>query len=88
MEFLEDGSKYYICPLNMEIRERMGHKTKDLIPKKRIKYAVLNKQTQKVSIFTFQKDVADLFDVSRKTIYRNLPYENDKYIVYLVDSVP
>ena len=66
----------------------MGHKTVDYMLKKRIKYAVLNKETQKVSIFTFQKDVADLFNVSRKTIYRELPYQNDKYIVYIVDSVP
>jgi DNA-binding GntR family transcriptional regulator len=66
----------------------MGHKTVDYTLKKRIKYAVLNKETQEISIFAFQKDIADLFNVSRKTIYRNLPYENDKYIVYNVVSVP
>jgi len=62
----------------------MGHK----ILKSRLKYAILNKETQKISIYQLQKDVADLFNVSRKTIFRNKTYENDKYIVYLIENVP
>ena len=62
----------------------MGQK----ILKSRLKYAVLNKETQEVRIYHLQKDIAELFGVSRKTIYRTLPYENDKYIVYLISNVP
>ena len=66
----------------------MGHK----ILKSKLKYAVLNKESKTISIYHLQKDVADLFNVSRKTILRNINeykmYENDKYIVYLVTNVP
>lgn len=66
----------------------MGHK----ILKSKLKYAVLNKEKQTISIYHLQKDIADLFNVSRKTILRNITksktYENDKYIVYLVVNVP
>lgn len=68
----------------MEICFNMGQK----ILKSKLKYAVLNKETQKISIFHLQKDVANLFNVSRKTIYRGLPYENSKYVVYLIANVP
>ena len=72
----------------MEIRLIMGHK----ILKSKLKYAVLNKESKTISIYHLQKDVADLFNVSRKTILRNINeykmYENDKYIVYLVTNVP
>jgi hypothetical protein len=62
----------------------MGQK----ILKSRLKYAVLDKETKKISIYHLQKDVANLFKVSRKTIYRGLPYENDRYIVYNIANVP
>ena len=65
----------------------MGQK----ILKSRLKYAVLNKETQKVDIIHLQKDLAILFEVSRKTIYRKLEEkkcENSKYIVYLIRNVP
>ena len=62
----------------------MGHK----ILKSKLKYAVLNKETNKISIYHLQKDVANLFNVSRKTIFRNETYQNDKYIVYLIENVP
>lgn len=65
----------------------MGHKTKDLILKSKLKYAVLNKETKIVTIYHYQKDVANLFNVSRRTIYRRLPFENDKYIVYFIINV-
>lgn len=58
------------------------------ILKTRLKYAVLNKETQKIHILHLQKDVADLFGVDRKAIYRKMPYENSKYIVYFIASVP
>ena len=66
----------------------MGYK----ILKSKLKYAVLNKESKTISIYHLQKDVADLFNVSRKTILRNINeykmYENDKYIVYLITNVP
>ena len=62
----------------------MGHK----ILKTRLKYAVLNKETKKVDIIHLQKDLATLFNVSRKTIFRNETYQNDKYVVYLIENVP
>ena len=66
----------------------MGHK----VLKSKLKYAVLNKEKQTIDIYHLQKDVANLFNVSRKTIFRNInehkTYENDKYIVYLVANVP
>ena len=72
----------------MEIRLIMGHK----ILKSKLKYAVLNKESKTISVYHLQKDVADLFNVSRKTILRNINkhkmYENGKYIVYLVTNVP
>lgn len=66
----------------------MGHK----VLKSRLKYAVLNKESKGISIYHLQKDVANLLNISRKTILRNITdykmYENDKYIVYLIVSVP
>lgn len=66
----------------------MGHK----VLKSRLKYAVLDKENKVMSIFHLQKDIANLFNVSRKTILRNITdhkmYENDKYIVYLIVKVP
>jgi len=66
----------------------MGHK----VLKSRLKYAVLNKENKGITIYHLQKDVANLLNVSRKTILRNITdykmYENDKYIVYLITNVP
>lgn len=66
----------------------MGHK----ILKTKLRYAVLNKETKQISIYHLQKDVAELFNVSRKTVLRNITkhktYENSKYIVYLIAKVP
>jgi hypothetical protein len=66
----------------------MGHKTSDRVLKSKLKYAILNKEKGTISIYHLQKDIADLFGVSRKTIFRNKAYENDKYAMYLVVSVP
>ena len=66
----------------------MGHK----VLTSSLKYAVLNKESKGISIHHLQKDVANLLNVSRKTILRNITdykmYENDKYIVYLITNVP
>lgn len=66
----------------------MGHK----VLKTKLKYAVLDKEKKQISIYHLQKDIADLFNVSRKTILRNITkhktYENTKYIVYLIVKVP
>lgn len=66
----------------------MGHKTSDRVLKSKLKYAILNKEKGTISIYHLQKDVADLLGVSRKTIFRNKTYENDKYAMFLVVSVP
>ena len=72
----------------MEIRLIMGQK----VLKSKLKYGVLDKQNKTISIYYLQKDIADLFNVSRKIILRNINkhkmYENDKYIVYLITNVP
>jgi DNA-binding GntR family transcriptional regulator len=78
----------YICPLNTQIRERMGHKSKEFILKSKLKYAILDKETNKVTILYTQKAVTTLFNVSRRTIYRGLPIQNDRYIVYNITNVP
>jgi phage regulator Rha-like protein len=66
----------------------MGHK----VLKTKLRYSVLNKETKEISIYHLQKEIADLFNVSRKTILRNITdnkmYENNKYIVYLIVRVP
>lgn len=66
----------------------MGHKTNDWVLKNKLKYAVLNKKEGIISIYHLQKDVANLFGVNRKTIFRNKTYENDEYVLYLVGNVP
>jgi DNA-directed RNA polymerase specialized sigma subunit len=66
----------------------MGHKTMELILKSKLKYAVLNKETQLITLYYLQKDISDLLGVSRRTIYRGDNLENSKYKVYLVTKVP
>lgn len=66
----------------------MGHK----VLKSKLKYAVLNKESKEVSIYHLQKDVANLLNVSRKTMFRQMTKykfcETDRYVVYLVANVP
>jgi len=66
----------------------MGHK----VSKSKLKYAVLNKENNTISIYHLQKDLVNIFNVSRKTILRHLSknkmYENSKYIVYFISNVP
>lgn len=52
------------------------------IKSENIKYVVVDKTNNSVTILRFKKQVADLIGVSVKTIYRNQTYENSRYIVY------
>jgi len=52
-----------------------------------IKYAVLNKTTNKVAVCRFKTQVAALIGVSTRTLDRNINYSNEQYTVYLVGSV-
>jgi len=55
--------------------------------KRGLKYAVLNKESKKISIYRYKTAVADLLGVSIRTLDRSIPYETDKYIVYFVSNV-
>lgn len=65
----------------------MRHKDNEKVLKKGIKYAVLNKTTNKITIYRFKTQVATLLNVSIRTLDRQIPYENDLFIVYLVSNV-
>jgi len=65
----------------------MRHKDTTKVLKRGLKFAVLDKKTSKISIYRFKTVVADLLNVSVRTLDRNKTYENDAYIVYLVANV-
>ncbi len=65
----------------------MRHKDTKKVLKRALKYAVLSKETNKVTIYRFKTQVATLLNVSTRTLDRHLMYENDKFIVYLVLNV-
>jgi len=65
----------------------MRHKIKTKVEKSRLKYAILNKKTNEITIYRFKTKVADLIGVSTRTLDRTIPYENDNYCVYLVCNV-
>ena len=65
----------------------MRHKDNTKVVKRGLKYAVLDKEIKKVSIYRFKNQVAELLNVSTRTLDRRIPYENERYIVYLVSSV-
>ena len=65
----------------------MRHKDTTKVLKRGLKYAVLNKKTNKVSIYRFKTVVATLLNVSIRTLDRHTTYENDDYMVYLIDNV-
>lgn len=52
---------------------------------KKLKYAVYDKVSKKTTLHQFKTSVADKVGVSFKTIQRNIPYENDFYIVSELD---
>lgn len=65
----------------------MRHKTPTKVKIKHLKYAVLNKNTNNVTIYHFKKSVADTIGVSVRTLDRNMPYKNDAFEVYLIANV-
>ena len=65
----------------------MRHKNTNKVLIRALKYAVLNKETNKITIYRFKTQVADAINVSTRTLDRGLPYENDKFIVYLITNV-
>ena len=65
----------------------MRHKNTNKVLIRALKYAVLNKETNKMTIYRFKTQVADAINVSTRTLDRGLPYENDKFIAYLVTNV-
>ncbi len=65
----------------------MRHKDNTKVLKRALKYAVLNKNTNKVTIYRYKKQVADLLNVSIRTLDRQIPYENKDYNVYLIANV-
>lgn len=48
---------------------------------KDVKYSVINKHTKEVHLFRFKTDVAKHLGISVRTLDRNMPYENEKWLV-------
>lgn len=65
----------------------MRHKIKTKVEKSNLKFAVLDKKTNKITIYRFKTKVADLTGVSTRTLDRTIPYENDNFAVYLIANV-
>jgi len=65
----------------------MRHKETTKILKRALKYAVLNKETNKITIYRFKTQVSEAISTSTRTLDRGLPYENNKFIVYLISNV-
>jgi hypothetical protein len=65
----------------------MRHKIKTKVEKGALKYAVLDKRTSEITIYRFKTAVADLINVSTRTLDRTIPYENNCFAVYLIANV-
>lgn len=65
----------------------MRHKDTTKVLKRGLKYAVLDKKTNQITIYRFKTVVADLLNISTRTLDRTIPYKNDYYEVYLVVNV-
>lgn len=65
----------------------MRHKDNSKVLKRALKYAVLNKETNKITIYRFKTQVADILNVSTRTLDRQIPYKNNNFIVYEVSNV-
>jgi hypothetical protein len=65
----------------------MRHKDTTKVLKRGLKYAVLNKNTSKVTIYRFKTQVSEVINTSTRTLLRGLPYENNQFIVYLISNV-
>jgi hypothetical protein len=71
----------------MQISKGMRHKNTTKVLKRALKYAVLDKKTNKITIYRFKTQVANLLNVSTRTLDRTIPYKNDDYEVYLIVNV-
>lgn len=65
----------------------MRHKETTKVLKRALKYIVIHKPTNKVTIFRFKTQVANHINVSTRTLLRGLPYESIEYKVYLITNV-
>ena len=65
----------------------MRHRDTTKVLKRGLKYAVLHKETSKITIYRFKTVVADLLNISTRTLDRSIPYENSDYAVYLISNV-
>jgi hypothetical protein len=65
----------------------MRHKETTKVLKRALKYAVIHKLTNKVTIYRFKTQVALAINVSTRTLDRGLPHESIDYIVYKVSNV-
>ena len=65
----------------------MRQKDNRKVLKRALKYAVLNKNTKEITIYRFKTQVADLLNVSTRTLDRYIPYETIDYNVYFVSNV-
>lgn len=65
----------------------MRHKDNKKVLKRALKYAVLNKDTKEITIYRFKTQVADLLNVSTKTLDRHICYETIDYTAYKVANV-
>lgn len=62
----------------------LKNKQKHVIMKiktEQIKYAVLEKETKKVTLFRFKTKVSEFTGISVSTLDRNEVYENKKYLI-------
>lgn len=65
----------------------MRHKDSKKILKRALKYAVLNKETQKITLLRYKTQVSALIGVSTRTLDRKIPYENSSFGVFEVENV-
>lgn len=65
----------------------MRHKDSKKVLKRALKYAVLNKETQKITLLRYKTQVSALIGVSTRTLDRKIPYENNSFGVFEVENV-
>ena len=56
------------------------------IKKEYVKYVVVEKDTKIASVFRFKNQVSNKIGISTRTLDRNMPYENEKYLVMRVQT--
>lgn len=55
--------------------------------KHHLKYVLIEKETNKASIYHYKTKLAEKIGVSTRTIDRNKYYSNDKYQIYPINSL-